>query len=895
MRLGSPNMHRQLISVFVLFLLTVAGSAFALAPPFTISFSQAQYSALENEHPSVLLIHSGTVPGDTNIQLRITEMPYGGTQVINFPWGTSGDTRVISVGQDDPYYNPGRSFVVTILSVGNGGGIAAPGTATMTIIDNEVPPTVSINDVTIVEGTSLHPDILSVNFATFTISLASAFPFPVSVPVAFHDQSAKNGVDFLAPTTAVVVFGFQQQTATLFVPIVGDKLPEGDKTFTVELLPQSPVLPGRTIATCTILDDDGAVSPLNQRIAEGGDKGVINIRLTDPAAADEQVILQASDPTLLTVPGSVTIPAGASEAMAEFTGARVGAGSIFVTLPPTRGGRTYELSVTVHDATTLTIDPIRLDLNLGAEGTATARVDPVPAAPVRLLLQPAKTGVVSVPDTVLTGADGKAFIPVRAIGLGSTIVGLSLLDINGGASLDLGVGVTLGPGPVATSINQALGRSSGGQWVTISGFNFSDRCAFSLGGVPAPETLVQPNGTVFLLTPPHDAGTVDLAVRCGTRPFVLASAITYQPSPVKLTGVSPKTGTTHGGTLVAINGADLRFDSCGARFGETQASLISTHGTTSSITAVAPSHEAGSVAVTLVCGSETVTLPNAFNYVAADDPPATVSNTFGLQQGAFAGIDGVSFRRDDQILINGVALPDVSTPESSRHLYTLPEIAGQAELTLRDYAGRTLIRTVTISPPVAPAITTIPDRITLGAKFPVTGRGLRSGLTYMLGPAPVEPIPNPLISSFDRSLCNVSCTPPDVFRAPISVGPGTVSFTIADHGTVLATKSVQVTTAGPVVSTITPPCAAFDGGSLVTIFGNGFEDGAVVQFGTTRSMEVVVKDPFTMTVKLPPAFGITQPQITVFNPSGTSATLTNAFRYASEADCGSGRRRAAGR
>jgi hypothetical protein len=151
----------------------------------------------------------------------------------------------------------------------------------------------------------------------------------------------------------------------------------------------------------------------------------------------------------------------------------------------------------------------------------------VPASPVRLLLQPAKAGIVSVPDTVLTGADGKVVIPVRALGIGSTIVGISLLDINGGASFDLGVGVTLGPGPVATNMNPALGRSSGGQGVTISGFNFSDRCAFTLGGVPAAETVVQPNGTVFLLTPPHDAGTVDLAVRCGTRAFVLTSAFTY--------------------------------------------------------------------------------------------------------------------------------------------------------------------------------------------------------------------------------------------------------------------------------------------------------------------------------------------------------------------------------
>jgi hypothetical protein len=135
-----------------------------------------------------------------------------------------------------------------------------------------------------------------------------------------------------------------------------------------------------------------------------------------------------------------------------------------------------------------------------------------------------------------------------------------------------------------------------------------------------------------------------------------------------------------------------------------------------------------------------------------------------------------------------------------------------------------------------------------------------------------------------------------VFRAPFSVAPGTVSFTIADHGNVLVTKAVDVTTSGPAISGTSPPCGTFDGGPLVTISGSGFDDGAAVQFGTTQATEVVVKDRFTMIARLPPAYGIVQPQITVFNPNGTAATLTNAFNYTWPGDpsCGGGRRRAAG-
>src|SRR4051794_23930588 len=124
---------------------------------------------------------------------------------------------------------------------------------------------VSINDVTIVEGTN-HPLFIGQRLAVFTISLSAPLSTLVPVVIVAHDQTAKRGLDYEFASSDSVLFFAGQQSKTFSIVIDGDDLPEGDETFTVELLPQFPVLAGKTIATCTILDDDGAVAPSFQRI-----------------------------------------------------------------------------------------------------------------------------------------------------------------------------------------------------------------------------------------------------------------------------------------------------------------------------------------------------------------------------------------------------------------------------------------------------------------------------------------------------------------------------------------------------------------------------------------------------------------------------------------------------
>jgi len=114
---------------------------------------------------------------------------------------------------------------------------------------------VSINDATVVEGTN-HPVFTGQRFAIFTVSLSASFNFSVSVPIVVHDQTAKRGLDYEFSQQSVF-FPAGQQSTTVSILIDGDDLPEGDETFTVELLPQSPVLAGKTIGPYRVFEEVG--------------------------------------------------------------------------------------------------------------------------------------------------------------------------------------------------------------------------------------------------------------------------------------------------------------------------------------------------------------------------------------------------------------------------------------------------------------------------------------------------------------------------------------------------------------------------------------------------------------------------------------------------------------
>ena len=860
-------------------LLSLASAAAAQQP--VVSFSASSFSVSEKEDwkTPIRFERTGDLNANVSFSVRFTNVQTG--RISNY-WGSFAKGYAVSTiimsafepGLDDQYYNPGRKYTAVIDGATIGVTIGSPSSADITVIDDEAPPRVTVSDLTVSEGDGT---------AYFRFSMSTPMPSSLAIPITFHDGSAKNGVDYQSYDYYAVI-GPGGSSAVLGVKILPDKHPEGDKTFSIELgtPSDSAVTLLKSTATCTILDDDGAVYPASQRFTPGN-KGFIHIDVTDPAPATETVLFQTLG--AIKCPASVDIPPGGSTADVEIEAIETGLSAVLVTLPASRGGRTFRCDVLVYDEVTLSLTPIGITLAPGGTTNVTVTMDPPPRNTFTAELAQTNETVADVPRNVtISGAE--TLIPVHAKAVGITQVTMTLPDAYDHKSNRFVVDVRVPPGLAITSLSQTSGRASGGETVKIFGNELTGACVVTFGGVPSQTSDAPAPGSLNAVTPPHDPGVVDIAVRCGSNVYSIANGFTFTAAPLAVKQLSPASGTARGGTIVTISGTNLRGGLCTATFGGVAAHAFAWNGTTS-MTVSTPSHAAGSVPVTLTCGSDSATAADSFNFTAADDAPASISFASPLRvaPGDLVTLHGARFRLDDAITFGTTPASDAAPlTVADTRVVVVPEMPlGPFPISLRDAAGRTTAGPfVEIIAPPAPAIASMPAQLTVGAEFAVTGTGFRRGLTFTLGPAVVQPL----------SIAPARA----VFRVP-SMLPGPYSFTISEQGVARASKPADVTTSGLAVTAVAPPCAVREGGTLATISGSGFENGAMVKFGGTYSPDVAWHDGFTLFAKVPPAFSGSDAVLTVVNPSGATATLTGAFVYksAAEGGCVAPRRRAAGK
>ena len=92
-----------------------------------------------------------------------------------------------------------------------------------------MPPTVSINDVTVLEGNNS-----TTTFATFTVRLSEATAGTVLVNFMTANGSATAGEDYTFASGSLT-FQPGESTKTITVAVKGDKRRESDETFQVNL------------------------------------------------------------------------------------------------------------------------------------------------------------------------------------------------------------------------------------------------------------------------------------------------------------------------------------------------------------------------------------------------------------------------------------------------------------------------------------------------------------------------------------------------------------------------------------------------------------------------------------------------------------------------------------
>jgi hypothetical protein len=171
-------------------------------------------------------------------------LPAAGTLVFD-PGQTTQSVSVTING--DTIDEANETYFVNLSNPVN--ATIADGQGLGTITDDDSPPALSIDDVTVTEGNAGTTD------ATFTVSLSSPSGNAVSVDFATENGTATAPGDYLA-ASGTLVFDPGQTTESVSVTVNGDTLDEADETYFVNL--SNPV--NATIADAqglgTITDDD---------------------------------------------------------------------------------------------------------------------------------------------------------------------------------------------------------------------------------------------------------------------------------------------------------------------------------------------------------------------------------------------------------------------------------------------------------------------------------------------------------------------------------------------------------------------------------------------------------------------------------------------------------------
>jgi subtilisin family serine protease len=225
------------------------------SPPH-FQLSTNSFRVDESGSPAIVtVVRTGDITGTASIHYASSDntavapqdyLTVSGT--LNFGPGDAFKNVTIPV-VDDNVTEAFEAFNVTLSNPTGGTTLASPSTAPVFIFDDDLAPTISINDVTITEGNS------GTSSANFNVSLDHPSAFSISVSYATADGSATAGSDYQA-TSGSVTFNPLETSKNVPVIITGDSVPEVNETFFLNLSAPTNATLARAQGLGTIADDD---------------------------------------------------------------------------------------------------------------------------------------------------------------------------------------------------------------------------------------------------------------------------------------------------------------------------------------------------------------------------------------------------------------------------------------------------------------------------------------------------------------------------------------------------------------------------------------------------------------------------------------------------------------
>ena len=455
------------------------------------------------------------------------------------------------------------------------------------------------------------------------------------------------------------------------------------------------------------------------------------------------------------------------------------------------------------------------------------------------------------------------------------------------------------------------GPVTGGTIVTIKGKDFEPDATVYFGFQPAKSVQVISPTELRVVTPPNPAGVYDVLVTnfADGSNAVKEGGFTYKEpktSP-KINYISPTVGPKEGGTKLIIVGEDF-WPGAQVYIGPYLATDVKWH-SNQMLTAVTPRPEdlggqpmdVGTYDVTVInYDSSSATLKNAFTVKSPASKPTidTVSpNTVVTTGGTIVTITGSDFRKNVEVYFGnrkatvielreqeGVII--VKAPTNSKGTYDVTVIntdGGVAQLI--DGINYVLPE----SNPQIESINPTKGNVAGGTEVTIIGDDFRGKVDENGREVGVEVYfgSNKATSVVVENYYTIKAITP-----PGQAGKVDVTVRNVDSpGSVTLPNAFEYVTSAPVIKSVLPNIGSYEGGTLVTILGNDFLDGAKVFIGEMEAANPEVdEDNGKIIIKAPSlkdfygenkyAQYLFKPlDVKVINPDGQSAVLSKAFTY----------------
>lgn len=433
------------------------------------------------------------------------------------PAGSSTYTFTVQVNGDTAN-EPTETFFVNVTGVIN--AVVVDGQGVGTITNDDPLPSMSIDDVSVVEGNA------GTVSAVFTVTLSAASGQTATVLYATADGTATQPADYTS-TSGSLTFTPGQTTRTLTVPVIGETVPEANETFFVNL---------SGAANATISDNQGVGTITNDDVPVTVSPGTL------PNGAVATAYSQTVTASGGTGPYGFAITSGALPA-----GLTLSAGGA-LTGTPTAGG-SFNFTVTATDSSAFP----------GPFSGSQAYTLTIAAPTLALPATPLAGGTLGVTySAAITPASGGSAPYAYAVTAGALPGGLTLNASTGAVSGTPSALGTFNFSITATDSSTGTGPYTATQVYAITvidepptGGNSSLTVAYNAAATNVPLTLSGGAPTSLAIGTPPANGTA----------IVSGTTITYQPTagyagPDSFTYTATNSGGTSAPATVSVTVQD---------------------------------------------------------------------------------------------------------------------------------------------------------------------------------------------------------------------------------------------------------------------------------------------------------------------------------------------------